>query len=125
MTFRNDCKASIVKAMDRAIHELQAQRAYVAACAFNDADTIKGIGRSFAKEAADPVLHAIAKGYTDCPDEYRSIVSDAIDGDLLFDIGEAEKREREYWRDEAADHRRASRSDYDEHNTLNRVQQGV
>lgn len=110
MTFRHNNKPAIVKAMDRAIHELQVQRAYVASCNLNDAEAIKGIATSFASNVCDPVLATIAKNYSDGkPGEYDSIVSDAIDGNLTYDIEQAEEHEREYERDEAADYRRRCR----------------
>lgn len=105
MTFRHNNTPAIVTAMDRAIHELQVQRAYIASTNFNDAETIKSIARNFASDVCDPVLAAIAKHYTDAkPGEYDSIAADGI-GDLIYDIEQAEQREREYERDEAADYR--------------------
>lgn len=121
----NDPIAIVAAVMRARAEELLSLADHIGKLPTSCAKTKQAIALDFAKEVCDPVWAAIGEQFTDCGEDYRSLCADAIDGNLLFDIQRAENDEIERREEELAECSRASRSDYDEHNTLNRAQQGL
>lgn len=125
MTFKHDNRPAVAKALRNTIAALQDVARDVEKGDFaNDAEGICDIMREIALYA-DPIFDTVAKTYTDAkPKEYEKIVTWQLD-DLLYEVRCAEEGEMEYERERAAEAGRVGRSDYDEHSTLNRAQQGI